>query len=351
MARAASRAWAAVGLGGWGLGMGSLSSAQTLVARGDAAAAWGIMANVFEDAQEQAEANDLRDGFGSELTASGFALLQQVRRQAVCLQKQSSFGWAFEAARLPIPGMGPNACADLILQSFDDRSLMVARCVWSDPEALGWCFARGGPVHASQDHQRYVFDQVQYRVPNVEVLTKAMLDNAFQISTRLGPAIDEQAYQWGFALGSRRGQVPEDGPAQRAAVLGPMGEACRYHNGLINHFDRSRQLLGQRDALDVLPVVITNARLWVHQDPAVRLDPHSGRVAIDPTQLSEIGWLLFQHHQDEQHKHAARRAAYPDRLSTLLEYDYLRTVAVVHAAQFEPFVEALNGLRADGWGA
>ena len=300
---------------------------------------------MFEDAHERAEANYLRDGFGSQLTASGFALIEQVRREVIGLQERPSFGWMFEAARLPVPGMGGEDRADLVLQTRDETALAVARCCWCDPERIGWCFARGGPVRFGQSDERFTFDQVQYRVPNVEVLTKAMLDNAFQVAVVHGSRIDDRLAHWAFAMGRRPAETPEDPRLLREQVLGPISEACRHLNGLINHFDQARQMLGQRNELDVLPVVITNARLWLHAEPVAWSQEDPGRAVLGEEGLGETDWVWFQHHQSPGDKHQARRAAYPDRLSDLLELDYRRTVAVVNARKIEPFFDALIDAR------
>ncbi|MDX1564800.1 MAG: hypothetical protein R3236_05300, partial [Phycisphaeraceae bacterium] len=294
---------------------------------------------------EIAEANYLRDGFGSQLTASGFALIEQIRREVTVLQEREAFAWHFEAARLPVPGMNSEDRADLILQAQDETALAVVRCCWCDPEQIGWCFARGGSVRAGQNDERYTFDQIQYRVPNVEVLTKAMLDNAFQVAVVHGAGIEQRLAHWAFAMGRRPAETSEDPRRLRQQVLGPIAEACRYHNGLINHFDQARQMLGQRNELDVLPVVVTNARLWLYTEPVTGSEADSARIQLREEALVETDWVWMQHHQAPRDKHQARRAAYPDRLSELLELDYRRTVAVVNARKIEPFFKALDGAR------
>jgi len=288
------------------------------------------MGRMFDDGRPHPQ--DLLASFSARVTAEGHVLRQSVKKTLRALGEDAAFGWNFDVSRYPLPALGRDERVDLILRARRHASIAVVACRWVDPARSCWAFGRDPCERAGRDHTPLLYDQIRYQLPNVPTLTQAMVRDAFKVTAVRAAPPESACYHLGFELGG----------TDHGAVDDAARRACRDHNALIDAIDANRRIMKTLVALNILPVVVTNAVLMGCDADLAQTDPDTGRAVIRAEDLREAPWVWFQYTQAPDLKHHCRRDAYPDELPEALDHEYLRTVPIVNHLHLEGFFAELD---------
>jgi hypothetical protein len=141
--------------------------------------------------------------------------------------------------------------------------------------------------------------------------------------------------------------VKSDQPGDRAgkitdAIEDAAGQVCKGLNGLIEFFHSQRQTMPDGTKLYFLPVIFTTARLWTTDTDLASANIDIGEFDAGSVTLKEADWIWYQYNISPVLKHTLSidEAEYrnPFDLSTALELDFTRTIAIVSVNGIQDFL-------------
>ncbi len=283
---------------------------------------------------DRPDPDHLLDSFAARVTAEGFVFRQSVKRCILELQADDEFAWRLEAARVPLPRLHRDDRVELIFAGRQRPALVVVTTAWVDAPRGAWAFARDTCAKSDDASPVFRHDRVVYRLPNVPILTRDMVRDAFRVAAVAEIPLESDVYHLGMML--PRGQEP---PARSRSLEDALASACRHHNALLDYLEANRKLMGIRERLDVIPVVVTNADLY-----GCDADLSTGSPEAQPnlSQWSARPWVWFQHAQAHEDLHRCRRTAYPESLAEAIDTDYRRTIPIISADHLGEALRAIE---------
>lgn len=201
------------------------------------------------------------------------------------------------------------------------RLFIVAECKRANPATANWCFARSPYSH------RDVWGSIEYvhlecvRNTVVAPSTRGVFAGGVQASAGNPP------YHLAFALRTNAAGDPDAGATRQSEVEDATAQALRGASGLVMHFDRRPQLLGDEEQVGILPVIFTTANLYTSDLKLDEAELATGKV--EGGSLTRVPWVMYQYAMSPGLKHKATSAGVPRDLVELYRTEYIRTVPVV----------------------
>jgi hypothetical protein len=111
-------------------------------------------------------------------------------------------------------------------------------------------------------------------------------------------------------------------------------------NGFVDHLFPERRTQFRSSRTVVVPVIFTTASLWVAQGDLSTADLATGQLPTEWGQVAQTPWLWFNHNQSRALRHGLPPSAELDVVSTLLQEEYTRTIAIVSPGGLDAFLRA-----------
>jgi len=233
--------------------------------------------------------------------------------------------WVLEPTEFPVSVQGSDTRIDFILRHAVVGSLLVAECKRTNPAYSEWCFCRSAWV--ARDYADWMYVQRLLRAPQ-----------QLGVSARVAKL---QHFQGKYNLGIEvKGKAKGDNSSEPQSMEKAFGQVCRGVSGLVEHLNRYPDALGEKNAIDILPVVFTTARLWTSDVDLKLADLRTGAPA-PVTSLKKVDWLFCQYPLSPGLMHSLGLAHSPQNLSEFL-LESLRTIAVVRATAAKNFFRDFN---------
>jgi hypothetical protein len=281
---------------------------------------------------EDTEVTRTQNSFERELNQHGFGFHYSVLREA---QKVSGHGsrWRFLASEVPVEVGGLGTRIDFILEYSTDlsgfRDYLICECKRVNPAFSKWCFIRAPYTKRNSIAQRLIAETARARSGVFRSVGKA------QIGLRTA-----EVFHVALPVRSNvQGDAQPKG-STRDAVEDAVGQVLKGMNGYVNLLGSNDQLIAERTAL-LLPVVFTTAELWGSDSDLSNADLGTGAVDLSKGNFNKLDWLWLQYNTSPGIKHSfsPETTMRADALETLMDDEFVRTVAIVSSAGIADFLE------------
>ena len=249
-----------------------------------------------------------------------YAILEYIKT----LARTHDLPIVFEVAEFPVAVGSRETKIDFVLRTIGKTHFFVAECKRADPAFARWCFFRAPFVgRNSREHA---------------VLTEQVMRGSADDITSSSKAINyrrDKTFHLGIAVPTQK--KGDGGGNPRKAIEDAMNQVMLGVNGLVGHFASDPFQLVVNQPTVLLPVVFTTAELHVSDVDLTNAELETGKLR-DDLSLERTDWLLFRYHQSSSHRHSfAPRRGSAD-LSSALDADFARTVAVVSVDGIKDFL-------------
>lgn len=273
--------------------------------------------------------NDLlkRHGYGFQ-----YSVLELVH--VLAYKKKSR--WLFEVAEFPVEVQGAGTKIDFMLRLNNTQIYIVAECKRVDPKFSNWCFVKAPYVRQDRGGEEFFVDRVRYDKQN----------NMCRVTQdKLSIWVQKNAFHIGLVVKSR--EKGEGGKSEKDAIEETATQVCRGVNGLINLAGKKLDLIwsgAQNDTGSIfIPVIFTTAKLYACLCNLSSANLENGNLDISNEEISEYPFIYYQYHLSPGIKHSANVEQKGDRFSTVLDYEYVRTIPIVSATGIEEFLCSFGG--------
>jgi hypothetical protein len=270
--------------------------------------------------------------FASVLNRHGYGFQFSVLKKANELARQNKSPWRLEACEFPVEG-GAGTRIDFVLsrppRRYDGLKhyFLIAECKRANPALSNWCFARAPFTrqNASPDKSR---DKLI-----VECLLRE--DDGLKTFAR-GIFESLDVYHLAFEVRSNAKGDPSGETGQ--AIENAATQVSRSLNGFIHTLFREPQLIEGYRQLEFLPVIFTTANLFVTETDLSLANLETGNLELATEDVKRVSWLFYQYPLSPALKHPIAMKIRGDTIGALLEYGFLRTIAIVSPNGIEEFL-------------
>ena len=161
----------------------------------------------------------------------------------------------------------------------------------------------------------------------------------------IGPTPDEGLFDLSFEIKSQR-KGDASPTKSTAAIEDAATQVSRGTNGLIEFFLRDPAKLEGASEIQLLPVILTTADLFISDVDLRKTDLQTGELSSSEVALKPVPWLLYQYRLSPSLKHVTRYTATTADLATALEREFLRSIAIVSPSGIERFLSWATSLWA-----
>jgi hypothetical protein len=243
--------------------------------------------------------------------------------------------WQFLMSELPVESE-KGTRVDFVLErearGSYKRLFIVGECKRANPASANWCFVKSPHSH------RDVWGSSEF--VHLECVKNA--STSTNVYAGGVPAnANREAYHLAFALRTNEKGEPDAAATRQSEVEDAMAQVLRGANGLVMHFNRRRQLLGDDEQAGILPAVFTTANLYTSELKLDEADLATGKV--EGGSLTRAPWVMYQYAMSPGLKHAAFSADTPRDLVELYQSEYIRTVPVVSVEGIREFLGWASG--------
>lgn len=229
---------------------------------------------------------------------------------------------------------------DFIFRKRTPLVYLVGECKRVNPAFSNWCFANSPFARPNSGSDKVIL-QSAWVAPQFRTSATGMVPdiNKRMLTGVLRPEAPK-VYRVGLT-------VKSDQPGDRAgkitdAIEDAAGQVCKGLNGLIEFFHSQRQTMPDGTKLYFLPVIFTTARLWTTDTDLASANIDIGEFDAGSVTLKEADWIWYQYNISPVLKHTLSidEAEYrnPFDLSTALELDFTRTIAIVSVNGIQDFL-------------
>jgi hypothetical protein len=270
--------------------------------------------------------------FHELLNTHGYSFQFSVIKEIQDYHSQNGrFPWEFDIAELPVEINGIDTRIDFILiNSITGGVQLICECKRANPSLSNWCFARAPFIHKWQKSRSPI---------TIERVSKSFVD----IDPYSEPAIIEvtnNVYHFSFEI--KTDQKGDQVGKGKGAIDDAITQVLRAYNGYINFLIRNEYLLSKTSKIDLIPIVITTATLWASEVDLSAANIETGNINLDTTALEKRKHIWLQHHLSNSIKHSFLINDSPLDLQGILDYQYLRTIAIVNSKYLKEFLIDLN---------
>ena len=280
----------------------------------------------------QSENHKLNEIFNRTLNSHGYSFQHAVIQAAkeACEAKSSS--WIFEASEFPVQANGKSTKIDFILKSNDKdhNYCLIAECKRVNPAYGYWCFARAPIVSCNRSADRF----------NIESLWRNRYEEPLKVQVHGELISDRLSYHIGIAVKDNKAKGDTSGKSDHDAIEMAASQVSLGINGLIQLSVHVKDMVLFRRGF--IPVIFTTASLWTSDCNLAKTDLATGNIDLSNTKLEERPWILYQYHLAPGIKHAVESCQSSKDLSSILDFYYLRTIAIVNANHIGEFLKWLK---------
>lgn len=289
--------------------------------------------------------SQITESLQSELDQHGYSF-----QYAVIKEVQRIFPnkhWFVEVAEFPVMAGGHATHIDFVLSSEDRSFLLTAECKRVNPAYSDWWFVKAPFVGLGMNDIKRALITEKVTTRYVEGSSPGELrTEVLACGDRMDSAwfLDpDNVYNIGIPtkLRNETGDMNSPHGADRDAIEKAAGQACKGVSGLINR--AAGRLKQKRDDLIVhtwyMPIIFTTANLYTSNINLSTSDLATGKVKFDSKdEVTKRNFVYLQYPMSPGLKHDFVKHSASPRLDTILEEEYLRTIAIVSASGIESFL-------------
>ena len=238
--------------------------------------------------------------------------------------------WTFEVPEFPVELRGQGTRIDFILKHSERQLYLLVECKRANPALSNWVFVR-----APRDYHR-ASDFV-----HVERIDASHRPEIRTAGGRLTGA--EQTYHIALEYRDRQRRGDKCGEG-RGQIEKAVTQVLRGLGGLVDFYAENPIMLKGIASVDLVPVVLTTANLWVSSAQLETTDLRSGEIDPESASLEAREYVMYQYHVSPGLRpvRANRQISQRVGLRAALERDFIRTVHVVHGTSFGAFLADLS---------
>lgn len=270
--------------------------------------------------------------FNKTLNSHGYPFQYAVVQAAkdACAKRKSC--WIFEASEFPVQTNHKDTKIDLVLKSNDKdhNYLLIGECKRVNPAYGCWCFVKAPIVRRNGCAGKF----------NMESLEKMRANDPLKVMTKHEFLPEGLFYNIGIAIKNNKAHGNSSGSRDNDAIEKAASQVCRGVNGLIQLVLNINDSAMFRKVF--FPVIFTTATLWASDCDLTQTDLTTGNIDLTNSQLERKPWVLYQYHLTPGIKHSIESHQSSKELTSILDFDYMRTIPIVNAGHVEEF---LNWLR------
>lgn len=273
--------------------------------------------------------NDIYNNFKAKLNEHGFGFQYAVLKTAVEFTKDRKSPWIFEVSEFPLNVKGFDTKIDFIFRYFKNPILLLAECKRSNPALSNWCFARAPYVHKMQ---------IRFSHLLLERVQNDQADDLKSTSYMLNP----QAEAYHIALEIKSDKAGDKHAKGRGAIEDACTQICRGLNGFVEYIKTNPSMIQEKEWVDIIPVIFTTADLWATDVDLSTADLVSGNINFNHSKFEKKNWIWFQYHISPSLRHELTRKLNPIELHEILDFEYLRSIAIVNSNGIKNFLHELD---------
>jgi hypothetical protein len=158
----------------------------------------------------------------------------------------------------------------------------------------------------------------------------------FFSSAKIIPTSSDNFYHIDFEIRSNEtGELCSKG---RGAIKDAIAQILRGVNGFVEFSKNNSLWLSEKKNTYFLPVIFTTAQLWTSNCDLSSANLEKGNVDLTSSNLIQRPWIFFQYNQSPSLRHSFSRPSGTFDLSTLMEFEFTRTIAIVNQSGIEEFL-------------
>jgi hypothetical protein len=291
----------------------------------------------------------LEKGLAHLLNTHGYSFQYAVIKAAISYFEDKSSPWRFEVAEFPVEVNDKSTHIDFILKNINESFYMVAECKRVNPALKDWCFVKAPYVSRKLSQSSSSGERIVREVINSYLSTYT--HSAYASAIPPQTPYTATGLQWfhrsrdiyRLAFEVKSGEKGE-GQYGRGQINEAITQVLTGLNGILNFasntFDSETRLFFGADHAAFMPVIFTNASLWVTEIDLSEADLESGNVDIDKIKLEPREWLFYHYDQSPGLKHSV--GFLPNEkielLSDYLYFLYTRTIPIVNESAILNFL-------------
>lgn len=299
------------------------------------------MEKMQEDELKEKQEKQLKDGFQKVLNSHGFGFQYAVVKAAENLYKEKKSVWLFEVAEFPVEVQGTGTHIDFILSrkqlDFPNNNpcLLLAECKRVNPALSNWCFVRAPYTKSTGLSNCLILEGIG---ENESIIGQPIFSSA-----RIIPTSTDNFFHIDFEIKSD--EIGDPSGKGRGSIKEATAQVLRGLNGFVEFSKKNYFWLIENKNTYFLPVIFTTAQLWTSDCDLSLANLEKGNIDLKSANFTQRPWLYFQYNQSPSLKHSFLRPNGTFDLSTIMEFEYTRTIAVVNQSGIEEFLTQSSYLK------
>lgn len=276
----------------------------------------------------------LDNAFRRVLNSHGYAFHYSVIRTAERLHESGKSAWIFEVAEFPVSVQGKDTRIDIVFRRGKTLTYIIAECKRVNPALGDWCFVHAPYTRRNPNDEKLLVESLDA----VSLAEVAPIDpqRPYKVINSIASARSSSIYHIGLELKSdEKGE--KHAPAGRGAIEEAAGQVLRGMNGMVEYIS-SYQVLKPGYKVSLVPVIFTTAKIHTSELDLGAADLEKGIIVSDTAQLKTPPWIWLNYNQSQAMKHSHTGPEQIDRISDVLENEYVRSIAIVSATGIEDFL-------------
>lgn len=269
----------------------------------------------------------LQSAFNRTLDEHGYSFQYAVAKEFERLWSESCSPWRLPTIEFPVEVKGKATRIDLILEHRRLGIWLVCECKRVNPAFGDWCFIRAPFTDRGELAGQVYSECIVWSRNDSRPVASA---NPLYSSDRI--------YHLGIEVkGAQQGDRQGKGPG---GIEDALTQVLRGLNGLVEFLGRSERATEELKVINLLPVVITTANLWVTTADIAQADLATGQLQLPDTCLEKTDWIWYHYPQSPGLKQAFVAEALHssgDLLTQALYGSFVRPVAIVNASCLASF--------------
>lgn len=280
--------------------------------------------------QENTNSQTTKQGFKKSLDRHGYGFHYSVLKVAKELYQRNKSKWIFEVAEFPVDIQGKGTRIDFILKLHrypqEPDIYLLAECKRANPALSNWCFARAPYVRRNRTTSEPIFLEHAKFIEDMDF-----------VNALATPGFDQKKRAYHIGLEVKSNESGDSGSG-RGAIESAATQICRGLNGMIEFIAENTQILNISKEAYFFPVIFTTAKLWASDVDLSSANLENGKINIEDADFIEKPWLFYQYHLSPGIKHSASPDDRPPSIGSIMDSEYVRTIAIVNSSGIESFL-------------
>ncbi len=270
----------------------------------------------------------LLEGFQSSLNEHGYSFQYSVLKHVQSLYDSKKSLWRLPLSEFPVAVGEKDTRIDFLLlrQSF----YLLAEC----KRVFGkkWCFVRSSFLRQNMYDPYFLesafheFNSPKWEAFGIQQMPK---DLTYDAGLELEPV----------SINKVQGFKGSPDPIEKTMV-----QISKGSNGFIQFMLKNPHLFGAAQKAVFIPVVFTNAPIWVTGGDLSSANLETGNLILDESSFELKKWIAYRYNISPTLKHTFQRSQLPHSLSSVLDEEYTRTIFIVNWEGIEDFLRWSSNL-------